>query len=282
MPNYRFTTHTATLPHSRGHAARRRRSRRTHFYRESFIDELAHAAGKDPYHYRRELIARTDLPYKADMLKALDMAAEMSGWGTPLPQGTVRTIGLEERGAEAGGHATLSAQVNTISISRQGEVRVLRVDIAHDEGFALVNPLTVRKQIEGQVTWFYNDVMYQECNVTDGRIVENNFDTFPLSRINEDPPEINITFFKTEHWLRRHGARPRHHAPIRHRRCRLPGHREALSRPALAQSRPDLELSRFNRKSAQAPAALQPGSLRDFNMLQDADHSHPLMKSLVP
>ena len=48
------------------------------------MDELAHAAGKDPYLYRRELISRTNLPYKADMIKALDMAAQMSGWGTPL------------------------------------------------------------------------------------------------------------------------------------------------------------------------------------------------------
>ena len=143
------------------------------------MDELAHAAGKDPYLYRRELIARTNLPYKADMIKALDMAAEMSGWGTPLPQGTARAIGLEERGAEGGGHATLSAQVHTVSISKQGEVRLLRVDVAHEEGFGLVNPLSVGKQIEGQITWFYNDAMYQECNVAEGRIVENNFDTIP-------------------------------------------------------------------------------------------------------
>jgi isoquinoline 1-oxidoreductase beta subunit len=172
-----------------------------HFYRESFMDELAHAAGKDPYLYRRELISRTNLPYKADMIKALDIAAEMSGWGTPLPQGTARAIALEERGAETGSHATISVQVHTVSISKQGEVRLMRVDVAHDEGFGLVNPLTVRKQIEGQITWFYNDAMYQECNVKDGRIVENNFDSFLLSRIKEDPPQINITFFKTGHWL---------------------------------------------------------------------------------
>src|SRR5207302_7592895 len=103
------------------------------------MDELAHAAGKDPYHYRRELIARTSLPYKADMIKALDTAAQMSGWGTPLPRGTARAIALEERGAEAGSHATISAVVHTVSISRQGKVRLERVDIAHEEGFGLVN-----------------------------------------------------------------------------------------------------------------------------------------------
>ena len=110
-------------------------------------------------------------------------------------------LALEERGAEFGGHATISAQVHTVSISKQGEVRLERVDVAHEEGFGLVNPLSVRKQIEGQITWFYNDAMHQQSNVTEGRIAENNFDTFLLSRINEDPPAINITFFKTGHWL---------------------------------------------------------------------------------
>jgi isoquinoline 1-oxidoreductase subunit beta len=156
------------------------------------MDELAHAAGKAPYRYRRELIARTDLPYKADMIRALDIAAEMSGWGTPLSQGTARAIALEERGADGGGTATISAMVHTVSISKKGDVRLLRVDVAHEEGFGFVNPLTVRKQLEGQIVWFWNDAMHQACHVEGGRIVENNFDIFPLSRINEEPPEINI------------------------------------------------------------------------------------------
>jgi isoquinoline 1-oxidoreductase beta subunit len=201
VPNYRFSTHTADFHIPVG--TRRGVGQPAHdFYRESFMDELAHAAGKDPYLYRRELIARTNLPYKADMIKALDIAAEMSGWGKPLPQGTARAIALEERGGEGGGHGTISAQVHTVSVSKRGEVRLERVDVAHEEGFGLVNPLTVRKQIEGQITWFYNDAMHQECNVVDGRIVENNFDKFYLSRLKEEPPEINVTFFKTGHWLR--------------------------------------------------------------------------------
>jgi isoquinoline 1-oxidoreductase subunit beta len=200
VPNYRFSTHSAAF-HIPVGTRRGVGAPAQHFYRESFMDELAHAAGKDPYLYRRELISRTNLPYKADMIKALDTAAEMSGWGTPLPEGMARAIALEERGAEGGGHATISAQVHTVSISKQGEVRLMRVDVAHDEGFGLVNPLSVRKQIEGQITWFYNDAMHQQSNVTEGRIAENNFDTFLLSRIKEDPSQINITFFKTGHWL---------------------------------------------------------------------------------
>jgi len=125
----------------------------------------------------------------------------MSGWGTPLPKGTARAIALEERGAETGNSATISAMVHTISVGRDGRVKLERVDVAHESGFGLVNPLSVKKQIEGQITWFYNDAMHQACNIEEGRIVENNFNTFSLSRIDEDPPVINIQFFPTAHWL---------------------------------------------------------------------------------
>ena len=86
-------------------------------------------------------------------------------------------------------------------MSREGRVRLERVDVAHDKGFGLVNPLSVKKQLEGQITWFYNDAMHQACTIENGRIVENNFDRFALSRIDEDPLEINIQFFPTHHWL---------------------------------------------------------------------------------
>jgi len=200
VPNYRYSTHTTRFHIPVG--TRRGIGQAAHeFYRESFMNELARAAGRDPYQYRRALIARTNLPYKADMLTALDMAAEMSGWGTPLPRGTARAIALEERGAEGNGLATISAMVHTVSVSREGRVRLERVDVAHDTGFGLVNPLSVKKQIEGQITWFYNDAMHQATTIADGHVVENNFDTFPLSRMAEDPPEINIRFFPTAHWL---------------------------------------------------------------------------------
>src|SRR6476661_10822491 len=200
VPNYRFSNHTTKFHVPVG--TRRGVGQAAHeFYRESFMDELARAAGKDPYRYRRELIARTNLPYKADMLKALDMAAEMSGWGTPLPKGKARAIALEERGAEGNGSATISAMVHTVSLSREGKVRLERVDVAHETGFGLVNPLSVKKQIEGQIIWFYNDAVHQASTIADGHIVEGNFDTFRLARIDEDPPEINIRLFPTGHWL---------------------------------------------------------------------------------
>jgi isoquinoline 1-oxidoreductase beta subunit len=200
VPNYRFSNHTTNFHVPVG--TRRGVGQAAHeFYRESFIDELAHATAKDPYRYRRELIERTELPYKADMIKALDMAAEMSGWGTPLPRGTVRSIALVERGVETGGSATISAMVHTISVSRDGRVKLERVDVAHESGFGLVNPLSVKKQIEGQITWFYNDAIHQACNIENGAIAENNFNTFSMARIDEDPLTINIQFFPTAHWL---------------------------------------------------------------------------------
>jgi isoquinoline 1-oxidoreductase beta subunit len=200
VPNYRYSSHTTRFHVPVG--TRRGVGQAAHeFYRESFMDELARAAGRDPYRYRRELIERTNLPYKADLIRALDMAAEMSGWGTPLPRGTARAIALEERGAEGNASATISAMVHTVSVSRDGKVRLERVDVAHDTGFGLVNPLSVKKQIEGQITWFYNDAMHQATTIADGHVVENNFNRFPLSRIAEDPPQINIRFFPTAHWL---------------------------------------------------------------------------------
>jgi isoquinoline 1-oxidoreductase beta subunit len=200
VPNYRFSNHTTDFHVPVG--TRRGVGQAAHeYYRESFINELAHAAGKDPLHFRRELLARTELPFKRDMIKALDLAAEMAGWGKPLPKGTAQAIALEERGAETGGSATISAMVHTVSVSRDGRVKLERVDVAHDSGFGLVNPLSVKKQIEGQITWFYNDAMHQACDVIDGRIEQSNFDRFRLSRIDEDPAEINIRFFDTEHWL---------------------------------------------------------------------------------
>ena len=200
-PNYRFSNHQTQFHIPCG--TRRGVGQAAHeFYRETFIDELARTAGKDPYRYRRELISRTNLPHRDDMIRALDLAAEMSGWGTPLPAGKARAIALEEKGAEAFGTATISAMVHTVSVSREGVVRLERVDVALDQGFSLINPLSVKKQLEGQIIWFYNDAMHQANTVAEGRIVENNFHRFSVSRLAEDPPEINIRFFETGHWMR--------------------------------------------------------------------------------
>jgi isoquinoline 1-oxidoreductase subunit beta len=173
------------------------------FYLESFIDELAHAAGRDPYEYRRELVARnTKFRDRDDWLKALDMVAKMSGWGTPLPEGWARGIAVDDRRRPSRTTVALCAEVVTVSVSRSGRLRLERVDCVFDEGFSFVNPLSVRKQIEGQIAWGFSDVMWQEITVKDGRAVEGNFDQYGIARMADYPPEVNIRFLKTNNkWI---------------------------------------------------------------------------------
>ncbi len=209
VPNYRFESRPRRF-HVPFVQRRATGSSINCFYVESFIDELAHTAGKDPYLYRRELIARNPAPPKPGVggfnqrdnwLKALDMVAEMSGWGRPLPEGWARGIAIDDRRRTTRPHTTVCAQVHTVSVSRRGQLRLHRVDVALDEGFSFVNPLSVRKQVEGQIAWGYDDAMYQEVTIRDGHAVEVNFDTYPISRMNEYPREVNIAFFKTNKWL---------------------------------------------------------------------------------
>jgi isoquinoline 1-oxidoreductase beta subunit len=173
------------------------------FYRESFIGELAHAAGRDAYEYRRELLVRNpSYPNRDDWIKALDAAAEMSDWGKPLPEGWARGIAVEDRQRPAPTAISLCAEVVTVSVSRGGLLRLERVDVVFDQGFSLVNPLAVRKQIEGQVAWALSDALWQQITIKDGRTVEGNFDVYRVARMEDYPPQINIRFLKTDNkWI---------------------------------------------------------------------------------
>jgi isoquinoline 1-oxidoreductase beta subunit len=173
------------------------------FYLESFIDELAHAAGRDPYEYRRELIARnTKFRDRDDWLKALDMVAKMSDWGAPLPEGWARGIGIDDRRRPSRKTIALCAEVVTVSLTRRGEFRLERVDCVFDEGFSFINPLSVRKQIEGQIAWALSDALWQEITVNDGRVAQENFHQYRVARMADYPPQINIQFLKTNNkWI---------------------------------------------------------------------------------
>jgi len=173
------------------------------FYRESFIGEMAHAAGRDPYEYRRELLARNpDYPNRDDWIKALDTVAKMSGWGEPLPAGWARGIAIEDRQRPLPTAISLCAEVATVSVSKNGIVRLERVDVVFDEGYGFVNPLSVRKQIEGQIAWALSDAKWLEITIKDGRAVEGNFDEYQIARMADYPPEVNIAFLKTDNkWI---------------------------------------------------------------------------------
>jgi isoquinoline 1-oxidoreductase subunit beta len=145
------------------------------FYRECFIDELAVAAGRDPLEYRLAMLEREDK--NRLVLEAVAKAAE---WGTPLATGLHRGVAI------ADGFGSFTAMVAEVSVSTAGAARVHRIVVAIDSGY-VVNPDTCHAQAESNVVFGLGSILYQENNVKDGRIVESNFDTFPLLQISEMP-----------------------------------------------------------------------------------------------
>ena len=208
MPNYRMSLHVP-MSHVPIGTRRGTGAAPNAFYTESFIDELASAAGKDPYAYRRELISRNPqggkgvggFPHRDDFLRALDMVAKMSNWGSPLPEGWARGIAIDDRRRPTRTTSTICAEVMTVEVTKPGRLRLHRADVAFEQGFAFLHPLAVRKQVEGQISWAYDDAMYQGTTLKDGRAVERNFDAFPVSRINEYPKQVNIQFFPSKRWI---------------------------------------------------------------------------------
>jgi isoquinoline 1-oxidoreductase beta subunit len=208
MPNYRYSARQ--LEEFVPVATRRATGASSNcFFMESFIDELAHAAGKDPYQYRRELIARNPVgkpgvggfARRDDWLTALDMVAKMGQWGTPLPEGWARGIAIEDRRRPSRPHSTIGAHVLTVEVTKRGQVRLHRVDIAFEEGYGFVHPMAIAKQIEGQIAWAFDEAFYQENRIKDGRSMDRNLDTFEISRMAEYPKEVNIGYFKTKFWI---------------------------------------------------------------------------------
>jgi len=142
---------------------------------ESFIDELAHAAGKDPYQYRRALLSGKD-----DFLKVLDTLAEKGDWGKPMPPGRGRGIAIHES------FGTIVGEIVEVAVSPKGEVRVERVVAAVDCGH-VVNPTTVVMQIESAVLYGLTAALFGEITIDRGRVVEGNFDDYPIARMADAP-----------------------------------------------------------------------------------------------
>lgn len=147
----------------------------TAFAVESFIDEAAAAAGRDPFEYRRGLLGRH--PRVAGVL---ELAAAKAGWGRPLPEGRGRGIAVHES------FGSFVAQVAEVSVSREGTVRVHKVVCAIDCG-PIVNPDTIRAQMEGAVVFGLSAALYGEITFEKGRVKQRNFHDYPLLRINEAP-----------------------------------------------------------------------------------------------
>jgi isoquinoline 1-oxidoreductase beta subunit len=154
------------------------------FANESFMDELAKAAGKDPYQYRMELLAGK--PRFANVLK---LAAEKAGWGNPLAAGRAQGIALME------GYGTYMAQVAEVSLDSAGEVLVHRVTVVADVGH-MVNPDTVEAQLQSSITFGIGAALKHQITITNGRVQETNYNNFAPVRMYE-APKIDIVLVKS-------------------------------------------------------------------------------------
>jgi isoquinoline 1-oxidoreductase beta subunit len=145
------------------------------FFKESFIDEMAHAGHQDPYRLRRRL-----LNGKPRHLAVLDAAAERARWGQPPAPGIFRGIALNEA------CESICAQVVEASVSDAGAVRVQRVISAIDCGH-VVNPLTVELQTQGAIVFALTAALYGEITIADGRVQQSNFHDYEMLRMGDMP-----------------------------------------------------------------------------------------------
>jgi isoquinoline 1-oxidoreductase beta subunit len=146
-------------------------------YLECFIDELAHAAGKDPLDFRRALMK--DHPKHLAVLNAV---AEKAGWGTKPAEGVHRGI------CQTMGFGSYVAAVAEVSVDAEGKLKIHKITAATDPGHA-VNPAQIERQVEGSFVYGLSAALFGECTVKDGRMVEENFDTYPVVRM-EDMPAV--------------------------------------------------------------------------------------------
>jgi isoquinoline 1-oxidoreductase beta subunit len=195
IPNQLFDYHLRTTHVPTGPWTSVGRSQ-NEFFLETFVDELAHAAGKDPYQYRRALLdANAEFAFAKSWIQVLDAAAKQSGWGQKLPAGSGMGITIGDSRRLSRTEITICAVVARAAVSRKGEVRVERVDVALDTGPFLVNPLAAERQVEMQVAMGLAAVLRQEITIEKGRVVQANFDTYPLLRSTEIPG-INAHFLR--------------------------------------------------------------------------------------
>jgi isoquinoline 1-oxidoreductase beta subunit len=146
------------------------------YMRECFIDELAAAAGKDPLAFRLSMLGGKH-PRDRSVLEAVAKAA---GWGKPLPAGVFRGI------AETEGYGSYTACVCEVSVNARGEVKIHRVVMGIDCGYA-VNPDNIEAQLQGSAVHGLSAIFWGEMTVKEGRIEQSNFHDYRLMRLNEMP-----------------------------------------------------------------------------------------------
>ncbi len=187
LPNYRVisilkNTHVPLGPwRAPGHS-------QNVFFMESFIDEMAHAAGKDPVQLRRELLA-----HRPDFQQVLDVLVEKGDWGEPMPRGKGRGIAITEA------YDSIVGMITEVAITN-GQVKVERVVIACDCG-TVVNPRGVETQLEGGMIYGLSAALFGNITIRDGRVEQGNFDTYPVVRFKDAPKtEVHISPTPGKRW----------------------------------------------------------------------------------
>jgi isoquinoline 1-oxidoreductase subunit beta len=155
------------------------------FFKESFVDEMAYAAGADPYMFRRTLLAQ-----KPKELAVLDAVATRAEWGSSLPPGVFRGI------AHHDSQNSICAQVVEASVDEDGEIRVHRVVSAIDCGH-VVNPLSVEMQTESAIVFGLTAALYGEITIKDGQVEQSNFHDYPMLRL-ADMPRVETVIVPSE------------------------------------------------------------------------------------
>ena len=155
------------------------------FYTESFMDELAAAAGEDPYQFRRK-----HLPAGSRHLAVLDMVAKRSGWGSALPEGVGRGIAIVES------FGTVVAEVVEASVKPDGSPKVLRAWAVVDCG-TTVNPLNAEAQIAGGLIMGLSSAIGEAVTLDKGAVVESNFGDYPILKLADAPGAIDVHFIES-------------------------------------------------------------------------------------
>jgi isoquinoline 1-oxidoreductase beta subunit len=170
----------------------------------SFIDELAHAAGRDPLEFRLELLGDKDMvpgtgergvPYNVARMKAvLREVADKSGWGKrKFARGQGQGIAFHFS------HRGYIAEVAEVTVSREGKLKVDRVVVVSDIGAQIVNLSGAENQVQGSVIDGLSTLMHPELNIEHGRVVQSNFHEYQLLRMPETPTKIDVHFLTSDY-----------------------------------------------------------------------------------
>jgi len=199
VPNYRVQSSVMPLGLKTG-ALRAPYSNSTAWVIQSFIDELAHAAGKDPLQFRLDLLTTTPLPLApreagldaSRMTGVIKLVAEKSGWGKrQSPKGTAMGVAFHFS------HRGYFAEVADVTVNTNKKIKVNKVWVAADIGSHIINPSSAETQAQGAVIDGLSE-MIQEITLKNGAVAQSNYHQHPMLRMSQAPPQIEVHFLKSD------------------------------------------------------------------------------------